>query len=478
MNARTAMACVRRWFVGLRLRTQLLLVVNIVVGIATLGMLYLDYRASMDTAIRSKQASLVDEASAIAEAINALRHHGNEAVQAYLDRVCMAMDTQTSPGHRVEAWQASGLYFGSHTAHVNTEHPQRLRGEAGSEPTLVRVSELARPVVSSARATAARRAGVLFAAAIIAATIANTLLIRLVTTPVEGLAREVRAFGESRGPSELPEPTNTELATLTGELGGMMADLARREDDRTAQLSRARRLQSHLMAASVGDPRLAIEYHPADQVAGDFVDVLTLPNGDRMVCLADVVGHGVPAAMGAAILKALVVSLEDRDFTPATLLAAINRGVLRASLPEDFVSMIAIRLPKSGGPLRYASAGHETCYAIHADGRVSELTSTGMLLGIDPRAEFDDVSLGLADGDVLVLLSDGLSEAMNESGQLLGRPRIVEALKLAPHINARSAASVVLGLATSHLDGRSAKDDMTVVAVELSASTASHEVMA
>lgn len=464
-----------KFYRGLRLRTQLLLAVNVVVGTTTLGMLYLDYRVSMGAALRSKEASLADEASAISEAINALGHHGADAVQAYLDGVCTAMDTRTSPGHTVQAWQASGVYFASHTTLVDTETPSRIRGESSSDPTLVRVSELANPVIASARLTAARRAAVLVGAAAVAAAIVNTLLIRLVSTPIEVLADRTRAFGQTGESTELPEPTSAELVTLTEDLGGMMADLAKREGDRAAQLARAKRLQSHLMPAPAGDSTLAIEYHPADEVAGDFVDILTLPCGDRIVCLGDVVGHGVPAAMGAAVLKALVVSLQGQDLTPAELLAAINRGVLRASLPEDFASMIAVRLTKGNRSVSYASAGHETCHVLRGHGRVSELTSTGILLGIDPDAEFGEERLDLTNGDVIVLVSDGLSEAMDERGHLLGRERIADALRSAPLINAHAAAASVLDSARRHLNGRPASDDMTVIAVEVLLTAHGHE---
>lgn len=464
------------WLRSLRLRTQLLLAVNLVVGGTTLGMLYLDYRASMDAALRSKTESLTDEANAIAEAVNALGHHGSDAIQSYLDSVCTAMNSGTSPGHTVEAWQVTGLYFASHTHMVDGESTSRIRGESGSDPTLVRVSELAAPVVESARTTALRRAAVLLGAAAVAAGVVNTLLIRLMTTPIENLARLVRTFGQTRSDVPLPQASSAEIATLTGELGIMMSDLARREADRTAQLARARRLQSHLISAPAGDQRLAVEYHPADEVAGDFVDILTLPSGDRIVCLGDVVGHGVPAAMGAAVLKALVISLQGQDLTPAELLDAVNRGVLRASLPEDFVSMIAVRLPNGDGPVCYASAGHETCFAVHANGLVTELSSTGGLLGIDPKAEFVDTNLDLDEGDVLVLISDGISEAMDERGRLLGRSRISDSLRSTPCVSAKSTAASVLDTARRHLDGRPASDDMTVIALEVSTTTRAQEV--
>jgi len=455
----------RKWFASIRVRTQLLLVVNTVVGVTTLGMLYLDYRASMDAAILSKQASLADEASAIGEAINALSHHGSEAVQAYLDGVCTAMDTKTSPGHTVQAWQATGQYFASHTAHVHSESLSRIRGESASEPTLVRVSESVSPVVTSARATALRRALVLFVTSVVAAAIVNALLLRLISAPLEALSHRVRTFGERHTTVDLPEPTNAELATLTGELGTMMLDLVRREEDRAAQLARARRLQSRLMAGASSDPDIAIEYHPADQVAGDYVEVIELVGGDRLICLADVVGHGVPAAMGAAVIKALVISLDVSELSPAAVLKGLNSGVYRASLPEDFVTMIVVRMPALGGPLTYASAGHETCYVLSAQGGLTELSSTGMILGIDPSANFEDVELDLDAGDVLVLMSDGLSESADRDGKLLGRQSIVQILTRLRNPTAKSVAESVLSSARQHLEGRAAADDMTVVTV-------------
>lgn len=114
--------------------------------------------------------------------------------------------------------------------------------------------------------------------------------------------------------------------------------------------------------------------------------------------------------------------------------------------------------------------------AMHANGLVTELSSTGGLLGIDPKAEFVDTNLDLDEGDVLVLISDGISEAMDERGRLLGRSRIADSLRSTPCVSAKSAAASVLDTARHHLDGRPASDDMTVIALEVSTTTRAQEV--
>ena len=466
-----------RAFSGLRLRTQLLLVVNAVVGVAASGMLYLDYRASIDGAVERTAASLEDEARALAEALDVLEHLGPEAVQNHLDAVCAAMNAGTSPGHEITARVATTgrLYAASHAHVAESEHAPRISGTAsrGSEVT---VSELAHPVLADARHDALWRIGALLGGAVLAAVLVNFLLLRLVTSPLEGLVANVRSFGETSRLPKLAPPSNAEIADLSAGLGGMMRELASRELDREAQLFRARRLQDHLMVNSSHEADVVVEYHPADQIAGDYVDVVKLPGGGRLFCLADVVGHGIPAAMGAAVIKALVVSLDASDLTPAALLKRLNVGVFRASLPEDFATMIVVRVPACGGPVIYASAGHETCYAVRDEGRVSELSSTGMLLGVDPTAEFEDVELDLDLGDVLVLMSDGLSEAMNRDGEFLGRARLLSELSSLECRDARCAAESVLASAQRHLDGRVASDDMTVVAIAVSTASQPEEI--
>ena len=88
-----------------------------------------------------------------------------------------------------------------------------------------------------------------------------------------------------------------------------------------------------------------------------------------------------------------------------------------------------------------------------------------MILGIDPSANFEDVELDLDAGDVLVLMSDGLSESADRDGKLLGRQSIVQILTRLRNPTAKSVAESVLSSARQHLEGRAAADDMTVVTV-------------
>ncbi len=467
----------REAFSKLRLRTQLLLVVNTIVGVAALGMLYLDYRASIENAIDRTTASLADEARTIAHAADALEHHGTAAVQEYLDAVCAAMDARSSPGHEIDARLVpSGIELSSsHTHPVTHIGERRISGTAEEAGAVVTVSEFVSPIFVNARAGALRRGGALLGGAGFAALLVNLLLIHLVSRPLEELVHKVRSYNASKAPPTLPPSANAELEVLSAELGAMMHDLDRRERDRDAQLSRARRLQAHLMTGETLTSAVAIEYHPADQIAGDYVEVLELKGGDRLYCLADVVGHGVPAAMGAAVIKALVVSLDASDLSPASVLKSLNTGIFKASLPEDFATMIVVRVPAHGGPVLYASAGHEICYVLCSGGRVSELSSTGMVLGVDPTAEFYNVELDLDAGDVLVLMSDGLSEAMNRDGQQLGRAAILKMLSELTRPEAKTAAQGVFESALQHLDGRVADDDMTVVAVAISTTSQPQE---
>lgn len=252
----------------------------------------------------------------------------------------------------------------------------------------------------------------------------------------------------------------------------MSRELARRAADRNAQLERARRLQSHLVPSHIsGYLSIAIEYHPADEVAGDYVDVIACPNGDTLVCVADVVGHGIHAAMGSAVLKALLLATDLSEPSPAAMLRAINQRYCLSSLPEDFASMVLLRLSVDGARAVYASAGHEPGYVRCADGSCNLLGSTGLILGIDADATCEDREVSLSLGDVLVLLSDGVSEAANEAGTLFGRDTVATVVGGSGCADPAQLARDLVDAAARHRGCAPVLDDMTVLTVGVTACT-------
>ncbi|QKK08492.1 MAG: SpoIIE family protein phosphatase [Planctomycetota bacterium] len=457
-----------------RLRTQLLLAVNLSIAAVLAGFVVADYRHTVSTKLQDKQNALADEARTIETAVRTLRAGGWEAIQDFIDTTCATMNVRESPGHTIEVTLGGTTLVADPATHGH-DHASAwsdlVWGESGNAGLGVRVGERRGPVLADVRRAELGRIGAILVAGAVGAAVLNVLLIRLVTRPVERMADAVRDIGHGRLGTTVEINANRELSDLAGAVSSMSLELARRDADRRAQLDRARRLQAHLVPASGADSTMsvAIEYHPADAVAGDLVDVITCANGDTLLCVADVVGHGIHAAMGSSILKALLLAANQDGASPAQMLHAINRGFCRSSLPEDFATMVIVRLARESGGASYASAGHEIGYVRRAGGGCDPMGSTGVILGIEEGASFEDVTIHLGPGDLLVLLSDGVTETFGEDGSLLGRQRIAALIQDAPRPDASEIATAIVDAARRHRGEAPALDDVTVLVAAMAA---------
>ena len=452
-----------------RLRTQLLVIINASLLALMIGLVVADYRHSLQSRLNEKQVALSEEARTVASAVTALIARGNDAVQQFVDDTCALMNDQDSPGHSIEAWVGARYFFADpkeHPHHVSAPDHSAIAGAHEIGSVRARISEQRAPVINAARRAALGRIAAIALIGVVAALILNILVVRLVTRPLERLTREVRAIRRGEFGKHISVSANAEITCLSAEIAAMSAELNRREQDRKLQLGRARRLQSHLIGAPrrEGTLEFAIEYHPADEVAGDLVDILTCPNGDILLCVADVVGHGIHAAVGSGVLKALLLSSEFEHSSPSAILDSINRRFCCASLPEDFASMIIVRVTHDGTRAVYASAGHEPGYIRKRNQSCRTLPSTGLLLGVLDESVYEDSEVALEGGDTVVLISDGISEAMDAEKRILGRQPIARAICAAATGDAHSVAMSVLHAARAHRGDIPPHDDETVLA--------------
>lgn len=460
-------------FRGARLRTQLLLVVNFAIAVVLTGFVLADYQRAVTSRLHEKKIALAEEARTIEMAVRTLRAGGEEPVQQFIDATCSTMIARESPGHTIEVMLGNSRLLADPTTHGHdhaSELVELVWGESGDGELSVRVGERRGPVLAAVRRAEERRVGAILLAGGAGAVVLNFLLLRLVTRPIERLVDAVSEIGRGRLGTTVDVSSNRELSDLAGAVSRMSLELARRDADRRAQLNRARRLQSHLIPSPAGDTPLsvAIEYHPADEIAGDFVDVIACPNGDTLLCVADVVGHGIHAAMGSAVLKALLLATDLTEPSPAKILSEINRRFWATSLPEDFASMVLVRVSGATGAAVYASAGHEVGFIRYQSGRCEVVPSTGLLLGVDPDAVCQDAELTLGPGELLVLLSDGVTETQDEQGRLLGRNRVAELITGESEPSTASISRRLVEAADRHRGKGIRRDDMTVLAFGLS----------
>jgi phosphoserine phosphatase RsbU/P len=218
----------------------------------------------------------------------------------------------------------------------------------------------------------------------------------------------------------------------------------------SAEFAAAREIQQQLIPASLPSlPGLHIEaaYFPAEEVAGDFYQVIEQPGGSALIVVGDVSGKGLKAAMTGTLAIGAIRTLATENLSPAELLRRLNHQICEAK-NGGFITCCCARIDSSG-TVTLANAGHLSPYS---DGNEIEVPS-GLPLGLVSELEYSEIQFELAPGRTLTLLSDGVVEASDRSGQLYGFDRTRA-------ISAQSAHSIA---ATAKAYGQD--DDITVLTV-------------
>jgi phosphoserine phosphatase RsbU/P len=210
---------------------------------------------------------------------------------------------------------------------------------------------------------------------------------------------------------------------------------------------------------------IGVAWNFAEPLGGDAYVAASRPNGRLAVAIADVCGKGMPAALLMASTLATLEDLVDGPLSPAQVCAQLSRILAPRLGEERFVSLAFAVLDPEQGRLTYANAGHPAPLLLHADGRTSRLTSGGPVLGVVAEAAYEEGQLPLGRGDRLVLFTDGVAEAADESGEELGEARLLARLREGNDVPAADASAGVLDLARAYAGG-SLADDATVVVVD------------
>ena len=451
------------------LRLQVLLPVNLVLVLGLAALLVGDYRRGLGERVRMRAAQLDEEAGMVLAASEALAHHGASGVQAYIDEACGWMRRSTSPDHRIRVRIGGVELRAIHEpgpAGGSDAQEDRVWGTRRSGTAQAWVSESTRRVRADARRALLRRSAGMAALAVTLTLLVNLLLALLVVRPVQRIAGVVQAIGRGRIDTR-PEPFRTrELDGLAREVTGMGEALERAAADRRARAQKAREVQEGLMpsAEELGRHGVLAAYEPADDVGGDFLDLRPRPDGSFLLYVGDVTGHGISAAMGASMLKVLMEAADADTDDPAEILDRVNEAFFRVTLPGVFATLLVARVDPVARRWVHASAGHEPGF-LRRRGGVEELDSTGLPLGVIADERYESVARDMEEGDVLVMMTDGLTEAMDPEGRLLGRTPLRARIKEEAG-GARAIFDALLGLAEDFRGGRPAGDDLTLALVE------------
>jgi serine phosphatase RsbU (regulator of sigma subunit) len=222
----------------------------------------------------------------------------------------------------------------------------------------------------------------------------------------------------------------TVVEERTRELKEKNAALEKAQAQLQAELEVARSLQlSILPAAFPARPGCegAARMIPATTMGGDFYDYIELPDGQIGLVIADVSGHGVPAAFFMAVARTNLRELAVRHTDPGECLAQTNDALCAQNPLDLFVTVFYCILDPKSGVLRYANAGHNPPYVRRVAGPVESLNATGgLVLGVMQGVKYPTHTVQLLRGDQLVLYTDGVTEAFNPAEELYGVQRLVD----------------------------------------------------
>ncbi len=182
---------------------------------------------------------------------------------------------------------------------------------------------------------------------------------------------------------------------------------------------------------------------PANDVGGDLVDYLSLPPDGLGLTLGDVSGKGLPAALLMAKLQSTLRALAPECTGLAELGRRVNQILCRDGVPGKFATLLYLRVAPGDGAVRLLNAGHMPPLVLH-EGRVHTLPPVAKPLGILPDAEFVEQRMELAQGDLLVAYSDGLSEARSPRGEFFGEERLTALLPGLSGLTAEEAGRRIL----------------------------------
>lgn len=213
---------------------------------------------------------------------------------------------------------------------------------------------------------------------------------------------------------------------------------------------------------------LAAVYVPCFELGGDFYDFLTLTDNDLGMTVADVSGKGVAASLIMAAVRAALRAQADNVYYLYEVVRRINVMLCRDTTPAEFVTLFYGVLDAPTRRLTYCNAGHPPALLLR-DGGVTELGSDDMVLGIDEAQTYRQHMVQLEPGDVLLIYTDGLADAMNFRQETFGRTRVIEAFKsaVAGGGGAEQVAQHILWELRKHVGMARRTDDVTMIVAKV-----------
>jgi serine phosphatase RsbU (regulator of sigma subunit) len=236
------------------------------------------------------------------------------------------------------------------------------------------------------------------------------------------------------------------------------------------ELAIAREIQASFLpkrAPDVPGFDLAGATQPHDEVGGDYFDFIRVSDSRLGIAIADVSGKGIPAALIMAGFRMSLLAEIRNEFTMRAVMRKVNSLLHESTERDKFVTLFYGVLDWKNRSLSFSNAGHNPPLLLRADGRVQYLLEGGVALGVLPDARYEERPVALQPGDVLLLYTDGVSEAESPTGEQFGTRRLEQCLKRVAGGTAHEILKGVVDEVTAYAGEHGVSDDLTLVVVKV-----------
>jgi phosphoserine phosphatase RsbU/P len=279
-----------------------------------------------------------------------------------------------------------------------------------------------------------------------------------VDTAVEAMRRGARGY--------LPKPwENAALIEIVRREVDEGRAVRRAEAHATREWTEARAIQQALLPSTLptlAGVDLAARWEPASGFGGDYYDVMPIGEHAVAVCIADVCGKGLPAALLMSNVQATTRAFMTPGVAPEDAVAAINRALCQHVALGRFVTLFVSIYDLRTRMLRFCNAGHNPPVVVHADGRIVRLSAGGLVAGAFETARYEGGAIELEPGDRVCLFTDGLPEACAPSGAEFGDTRLVDVVTATRALDADAIVDALFREVQATVSGP-CQDDATAV---------------
>ena len=300
-------------------------------------------------------------------------------------------------------------------------------------------------------------------------------LVASITRNVNRMSRASAAIARGDFSVRVNTKSKDQIGDLARSYDGMADSIQRllldtaRKERLEGEIAVARTIQQKLLppaSADLAGVTILAHVQSVAEIGGDYYDYLPTPDGRIAIAIGDVSGHGLPTGLLVAMAKAALVTLIDTGLTGSAIFSRLNDLIHRSTDSRSYMTLALFVYDPGSRRAELTNAGQLAPYRVSPDG-VESRSLPSFPLGVSERTEFSTGSWQLAAGDKVVLLSDGLVECRNPSGDLFGFERLEKILEREAASDAPALREAILRDVEAFTGGTTPEDDRTLVIVTL-----------